>query len=447
MILETDIVVVGGGPSGIIAAKAAAKEGSRVILIERYGFLGGSATVSLVVPLMTFHAGTKQVVGGYGEELVQRIVEQGGSIGHINDPIGFGSTVTPVEPEFYKYLAQEFLLEDGVKILFHSEVIGVEVDDNLIHSITLRTRSGEHIVKAKQFIDASGDCDLAYYSGFETKLGRDSDGKTQPMSMMFRLSNVDIDTVTDYMDAHPDQFVIDEKLKSMKDSRRIAIAGFFDIVEEARKNNDLDLDRDRVLLFEMNRRGEVVVNMSRIIDKVSIRDFDLSEAAIIGRRQVFNIWAFLKKYIPGFENTILEETPTQVGVRETRRIVGHYVLTEHDIVSNRQFDDAVALGAWPIDIHSPDGKGLEVIELEKGAYYSIPYRAMIPLNSKNLIVTGKGISTTHEAFASARVSPTSMALGQAAGIAASIALTSNVNAIDINIDTLRERLIDTNQIL
>lgn len=447
MILEADIVVVGGGPSGIMAAKAAAKQGADVILIERYGFLGGSATVSLVVPLMTFHAGSKQVVGGYGEELIQRIMSAGGSIGHIEDPIGFGSTVTPVEPEFYKYLAQEFLLEDGVRILFHSEVINVKVSDNTIKSLTLRTRSGEHIVKAKQFIDASGDADLAHYSGFKTKLGRDSDGKTQPMSMMFRLSNVDIDKVTSYMDAHPDQFVIDEKLKSMKDARRIAIAGFFDIVEEARLNKDLDLDRDRVLLFEMNRRGEVVVNMSRIIDKISIRDFDLSEAAIIGRRQVFNIWAFLKKYIPGFENTILEETPTQVGVRETRRIVGHYVLTVDDITSNRQFDDAIALGSWPIDIHAPDGKGLEVIELEKGAYYSIPYRAMIPLGSKNLIVTGKAISTTHEAFASARVSPTSMALGQAAGIASAIALSENIEVIAVDPKKLREHLLATNQIL
>ena len=267
------------------------------------------------------------------------------------------------------------------------------------------------------------------------------------MSMMFRLSNVDIDKVTSYMDAHPDQFVIDEKLKSMKDARRIAIAGFFNIVEEARLNKDLDLDRDRVLLFEMNRRGEVVVNMSRIIDKISIRDFDLSEAAIIGRRQVFNIWAFLKKYIPGFENTILEETPTQVGVRETRRIVGHYVLTVDDITSNRQFDDAIALGSWPIDIHAPDGKGLEVIELEKGAYYSIPYRAMIPLGSKNLIVTGKAISTTHEAFASARVSPTSMALGQAAGIASAIALSENIEVIAVDPKKLREHLLATNQIL
>lgn len=173
----------------------------------------------------------------------------------------------------------------------------------------------------------------------------------------------------------------------------------------------------------------------------------MNGAAIIGRRQVFNIWAFLKKYIPGFENTVLEETPTQVGVRETRRIVGHYVLTEDDIVSGRQFDDAVALCAWPIDIHSPDGTGLDVVELENNSYYSIPYRAMIPVGSKNLIVTGKGISTTHEAFASARVSPTAMALGQASGIAASMAFKALIEPIQVDTDELRRKLIATNQIL
>ena len=445
--LETDILVVGGGPSGIMAAKAAAVEGEQVMLIERYGYLGGSATMSLVVPLMTFHAGNKQIVKGYAQDLLDEMKKYGGFKEHYLDPLGFGSSVTPVDTEVYKYVAQEFLLESNVDIRFHTELCSVNYNDDLIESVIVKTRSGFYEISAKRFIDASGDGDLAYLSGNPMKIGREKDGKVQPMTMMFKIGNVDIDALIKYADAHPEQFVIDENYQSLGEFQRIGVSGFFDQVEKAKAIHDLTFDRDRVLFFELLERGEIAVNMSRIINKLSVSNFDLSEASIEGRRQIFEIMQFFKEYLPGFEQARIIESAHQVGVRESRRIEGHYVLNEQDVVSGSAFSDGIACASWPIDIHDPEGKQLIVTTMPKGSYYEIPYRALLPLKSKNLIVAGRLISATHEALASARVSPTCMAMGQAAGIAASQSLKQNIPFEKVNTKTLRKRLYETGQIL
>lgn len=445
--IKTEILVAGGGPSGIMAAKAARKEGKEVILLERYGFLGGCATMSLVVPLMTFHAGNKQIIKGYAQELIDKISELGGTIGHIKDPIGFGSSVTPVDTEVYKYVAQEFLLEDDVRILFHTEVLDVRMDGDNISSVIVKTRSGLYRIVAERYIDATGDGELAHLSGNPMIVGRKSDGKCQPMTMMFKVGNVDIDKIVKYADENPEEFIIDTELDSLGNAERVAVSGYFSKVREAQEKGSLTLNRDRVLFFELNRRGEIAVNMSRVIDKIATKDFELSEATIEGRRQIFEIMKFFKNYIPGFEDAILIESANQIGVRESRRLVGEYTINEHDIVGGKKFDDGIAQGSWPIDIHDPDGKKLIVTEMPMGTYYEIPYRCLVPKKSDNLIVTGRAISATHEAFASTRVSPTCMALGQAAGIAAAISLEDDVKFKDISIEHLRARLIKTGQVI
>lgn len=446
-LLTTEIAVIGGGPSGLIAAKAASREGKKVILIERNGYLGGCATMSLVVPLMSFHAGDKQIIKGYAQELIDKISGLGGTIGHTMDPLGVGASITPVDTEVYKYAAQEFLLEENVQILYHTELIDVEKDKGDISSIIVKTRSGMYKIKADRYIDATGDGDLAYLSEAPMTVGRHKDGKCQPMSMMFKVGNVDIDKIIEYADANPEEFVIHPKLDSLGEAKRIAVSGFFRQVSEAQQKGDLTLNRDRVLFFELNRRGEIAVNMSRVIDKISVRDFDLSEATIEGRRQVFEIMSFFKKFIPGFENAILIESGNQIGVRESRRIIGDYTINEHDVVEGKLFDDTIALGSWPIDIHDPEGKSLEIKEMKWGTYYGIPYRCLIPKDINNLIVTGRTISATHEAFASTRVSPICMALGQAAGIAAALSLEKDTVFRKLPYDELKNTLIKTGQVL
>ncbi|MDV4151092.1 FAD-dependent oxidoreductase [Clostridium sp. AL.422] len=442
-----DVLIIGGGPSGIIAARAAVSEGNKVILIERGGYLGGCATKSLVIPLMTFHAGKKQIVMGYANELIERIKKNGGTIGHIEDPLGVAATVTPVETEVYKYTAQEYLLEAGVEILYHTEALDVEVDEKDIQAIIVKTRSGLYRISSRYYVDATGDGEIAYLSGNEMKIGREKDGKCQPMTMMFKLSDVNIDELIDYVESNRDEFVLGDNIKSLRDTKRIAISGFFSKIKEATKNGDFTISRDRVLFFELNRRGEVAINMSRVINKIAVRDFDLSEATIEGRRQVIEIYNFLKKYIPGFKDSILVQSGDEIGVRETRRLVGEYQLTERDIFSKKIFEDTVALGSWPIDIHDPDGKELDLIEMKMGDYYGIPYRALLPKEINNLIVTGRAISTTHEAFASMRVSPICMALGQAAGTAARICVKGNKSFRELSYPELREELLRDNQVI
>ena len=396
---------------------------------------------------MTFHAGKKQIVMGYANELIERIKKNGGTIGHIEDPLGVASTVTPVETEVYKYVAQEYLLEAGVEILYHTEALDVEVNEKDIKTITVKTRSGLYKISSKYYVDATGDGEIAYLSGNEMKIGREKDGKCQPMTMMFKVSNVNIDELINYVESNRDEFILGEDVKSLYDTKRKAISGFFSKIKEATENGDFTINRDRVLFFELNRRGEVAINMSRVINKISVRDFDLSEATIEGRRQVIEIYNFLKKYIPGFKDSILVQSGDELGVRESRRLFGEYQLTEEDIFSRRIFEDTIALGSWPIDIHDPDGKELDLKEMKMGDYYGIPYRALLPKEINNLIVTGRAISTTHEAFASMRVSPICMALGQAAGTAARICFEKNKIFRELSYLELREELLKNNQVV
>lgn len=267
------------------------------------------------------------------------------------------------------------------------------------------------------------------------------------MSMMFKVGNVDIEKVIEYVDNNKEEFVLDSVITSLKEVKRIGIAGFFSKVKEAAENRDFTVSRDRVLFFELCDRGEIAVNISRVIDKIAVKRFELSEATIEGRRQVFEIFNFMRKYLPGFENAKLIQSGDEIGVRESRRIKGVYELTEYDIVSGRKFEDTIALGSWPIDIHDPEGKNIDIKEMKMGDYYGIPYRCLLVEKTKNLIVTGRAISCTHEAFASIRVSPICMALGQAAGTAAQLALNANEGFHQINYKDLSLLLKNNGQIL
>ncbi len=434
--LESDITVVGGGPGGIGAAIAAARMGASVILIEQYGALGGMGSIGLVGPFMTsFSAdGEVQVIRGIFDELVRRMASFGGAIhpayvaagtAHSSFITHGHSHVTPFDAEALKLVAAEMCLEAGVKLLLHSFLIDSCVNaDNRVWGIIVANKSGLQRIDAKVVIDATGDGDVAFRGGAEMMRGRPSDGLMQPMTLFFRVGNVDTAKVQQWVHNHPEERYL-----------------FSSLIEQARAVGDFTIPREKVGIYETPRPGEYRVNTTRIqhVDGTNIED--ITKAEIEGRRQVFELMRFFHSYLPGFENAILIDTATQVGVRETRRIVGEYILTAEDLLESREFPDTIALCAYPIDIHSPDGRGGVMGGTPKGNWYEIPYRILIPQRLDGLLVAGRCVSATHEAAGAIRVQPPAYAMGQAAGTAAALAVHLNCSPRAVPVDQLQHALI------
>jgi ribulose 1,5-bisphosphate synthetase/thiazole synthase len=418
-----DVIVAGGGPAGIVAAIAAARNGARTLLVERYGFLGGQSSASLVYPWMTFHDPQgKQVIQGIPQEIVERMISAGGSPGHVPDTIGYVSMFTPFDVEIFKFIAQEMILEAGAELLLHTWITGATVRAGILTELEAINKSGTARLRGKVFIDATGDADIAFFAGAKTAQGRAEDGATQPMTMNFRLGGVDLDAVGAYMKLHPEEFYQTTRLDLLdRLPNPTGVQGFYTIW----KNAKLPIPRDQILFFAGVRPGEVGVNTTRITGLDATDADDLTKAEIEGRRQVMLLLQFFRDQVPGFQNCFLIATPAQIGVRETRRIVGDYVLTGDDVAQARRFSDSIACSAYPIDIHNPTGSGNETIDVHSA--HDIPYRCLLPKGVDNLLAAGRVISVSHEAFAAIRVTPPVMAIAQAAGTAAALAIHDGHN--------------------
>ena len=421
IVRETDVLVIGGGPAGIGASVAAGRTGARTILAERYGFLGGNATASLVGPFMTSFSndGSRQIIGGVFDELVRGMERAGGAIHPERVRAGtaesgyyvFGHDhVTPFEPEVLKVVAADLVLESGASLLLHTSFVDPIVEDGAVRGAILHGKAGLQAIRAQVVVDCSADADVAYRAGAPTTKGRESDGKMQPMTMFFIIGDVDDAAVEAHMQAHPEE------------------AGqlFHAIVEEARAKGTFPVPRDKIGIYRTPRAGVWRVNTTRLLGLDGTRAEDLTRAEVEGRKQVFALVEFMQSNLPGLANARLLETAAQIGVRETRRIVGEYVLTLEDLATGRHFEDVIALAGYPVDIHPVDGAGGGIQNaLEKGMrtadVYEIPYRSLVPLKVDGLLVAGRCLSATHEAAGAVRVMPPVFAMGQAAGTAAALA--------------------------
>ncbi len=425
--IETDIVVVGGGPAGINAAIAAGRSGARTLLIERYGFLGGMSTIALVYPWMTYHTmDGKQVIAGIAQEIIDRLMALNASPGHVRDTCGFVSTITPYDPEIYKVLVLDMLREAGVKLLLHSFVDDVTVKDERIESVRLTSKSGKIDVKAKMFIDTSGDADVAYLAGAPILKGRDEDQLTQPMTMKFRMRGVDLARVKQYMIEHPEEFYKKTPIDELDQLPLTAVQGFYKHWKEAA----LPINRDQVLFFTGPGEDEVLVNTTRVQGLDGTRVEDLTEAEELGRKQVLMVADFMVKHLPGFEKASISQVGAQIGIRETRRLDGVYSLQISDVTEGRRFEDCIARSGYPIDIHDPKNKGVTAAWIAGDGAYDIPYRSLLAKGVSNLLAGGRCISTSHEALATTRLSPSCMATGQAAGTAAGMAVKQGVSRMN-----------------
>lgn len=439
-----DVVVCGGGPSGCVAAMAAARLGAKTLVVEQYGFLGGALTGQGVHPMMTFHAGERQVIQGIPDQVVQRLVEAGASPGHIADTIGYASSVTPFDAEGLKVVLEEMLAEDGVEVLYHAMLADAEMRGEEIRRILVCTKGGLQCIEGKVFVEATGDGDLMAYAGVDFVKGRGKDGAVQPMTTNFRVGNVDIDRIREYMLDNPEEFYMGD-VRSVRESPRLSVSGFYGLVQKGREAGDFPTDRKGILFFETNSLGEVNVNTTHIFGKDATDPRQFSQAEREGRQQARVVFAFLRKWIPGFENAVYLSTGFQIGVRESRRLKGCYTLTQSDLIEDRPFEDGIVLAGYPVDIHPPTpedakaalGAAQEGHSIAQGNVYRIPYRSLISPKAANLIVTGRCLSAEHEALGAIRVTPIAMAIGQGAGSAAAMAAKEGCSLHDIDIEELK----------
>jgi glycine/D-amino acid oxidase-like deaminating enzyme len=435
-----DVMVVGGGNAGCAAALAAARSGARTLLVERYGFLGGTATAAMVGPWMTFHSGEQRIVGGIAQEIVERLMARGASPGHIHDASDYVATITPFDPEEHKALLFELMGEAGVDLLLHAYVLDALRDEaGVVTGARFATVGGLRELHARLTIDATADAFVAASAGVEIAQG-DERGRVQPASLMFRLSHVDLAATAAYVRDNPDQMRSSLPPAARTPGSLSAVAGLYDLWERARRDGAIDIPREVVSFFASPYADEVTVNMTRVVDIDPLDPDDLTRAEVQARGQVTQLVAFFRRYVPGFADCRIAATAAQIGIRESRRIVGVYTLTRDDVLQARTFEDAVARSAYPIDIHNPSGSGTQTMRLPPGASYEIPYRCLVPRTVDGLLVAGRCISTTHEALASTRLTPTVMTLGQAAGTAAALALESGVQPRAIDTAELRRRL-------
>lgn len=438
---EADVLVVGGGPAGLGAAVGAADAGAQVILVERYGFLGGCATAALVTTMMSFHtqqhaiplAGTpalfpsdhgygNPVISGVLGKLVRRLVKSGGAI-----PPSLGTGyVVPFDPEIFKQVAFELLDEAGVKFLLHAFASDVTVSGN-INGVVFETKSGPVVIKAKAIVDCTGDGDIAAMAGAAYDCGRESDGLTQPMSLMFRIMDFNRSGFDKYVEENPGQWY--------------GVRGLRSLINKAVEEGMLDMQREDILFFGTTRERELSINSTRVIKVLGTDVWDLTYAEWKGREQIRRIADFLRRFVPGFENSYVIQSGVNVGVRETRRIRGEYRLSADDVLGARKFDDVIARGSYPIDIHNPAGKRTFIRRLPPGEAYDIPMRCLLPRGVENLTVAGRCISGTHEAQSSYRTMPICIATGQAAGVCAALAAARGITPSVLPADVVQSELL------
>lgn len=409
---KADVVVCGGGPSGFIAALAAARNGAKTLLLEYYGFLGGMATAGLVGPISKFNFNTERIVCGIPEEFINNMAVKDGAI--INLPSGN----VPYDPEVYKYVALKMVEEAGVDMLFHAHVVDCITDEDkpgMLTHVIIENKSGRQAIAAKYFVDCTGTGDLIARSRLPWEMRNRKGGSLQPLSLYFRLGGVDTSAFNLLM-SHDGVKYANPELKEL-------------LLEEVAAGRLSNFGGPWAVHGSALRNGQLSVNATRFSGNAADGN-DISRAEQVLREDIFKIVQAFKQKVPAMKNAYLLDTATQVGIRETRGIAGIYTMTVEDILNPGGFSDSVAYGAHPVDIHRAADSRQEVNFLK--APYPIPYRAIVPLGSVNVLVAGGCISATHEAFASIRVQAQCMALGQAAGTATALCTKENIGVADLD---------------
>ncbi|MGH2382859.1 MAG: FAD-dependent oxidoreductase [Candidatus Limnocylindria bacterium] len=410
-----DVIVVGSGSAGSSAAIAAGRLGARTLLVDRLGFMGGTSTAVLDTFYAFYTPGTepRRVVGGLGWEVVERLTADGIAFERPNT-YGAGTGVT-YDQEALKVLWEELAADAGVELLLHTWMTGVRVEERRMGAVRLWNKGGERWVKADVVVDASGDADVSAMAGVEHDNAA-RQGRVQSLSTLFKLANVDV-----------------ERAASVPKTE------LWELMREAATSGEYMLPRIEGSWHRTPFAGVVMIHMTRIPNVDATDPEQLTRAEVEGRRQVREYARFLRDRVPGFEHAVVVGTSPAIGVRESRRVHGDYRLTRDDVLEGRRFDDEIALCGAPIEDHHAGGD-TEWRYVGESGIYGIPYRTLLPSGIESLLVAGRCFSSTHDAHASARSMATCMAMGQAAGTAASMAVQAGITPRALDPAVLRERL-------
>ena len=432
---EVDVLVVGGGPAGLMAAQAAALvEGTRVMLIENRGSLGGNMTQGL--PLLGF-LGRKgnEVIKGLPLRFVERLRERGQATHHRACPLHV--SLTMIDPEGTKRLAWEIMEECGVKVLMYVMCVDTIVEDGRVKGVIIESKKGREAILAKCVVDCSGDGDVAYRAGAPMAYGNDK-GIAQPPTLMFSMRGVDSRKLRDAVADHPDIYDIDFiPNEFFRADDNCTMVGFRNQIRQAREQG-YKLPVERTIFMTGMAPDEWWVNMSRVngVDATDPEQYTRGEEICI--KQNAEIVRYLKAFIPGFENAYVDRVAPFMGIRESRRIVGEYILTEQDIFDCARFPDAIGVASYPVDLHHPVGGDCTLMWCPD--CYDIPYRCLVPQKIDGLLCAGRNISATHLALASVRVMGPAMCLGEAAGKAAALCVKEGVQPRALNVQKLQKAL-------
>lgn len=415
-----DVIVCGGGFAGTAAAVSAARSGAKTLLIEANNCLGGAAAESLVNPFMPYFTYDEDgklflLSNGIFNEVCTGLKKLAAEI-EGRDYVEDNTPLFTFHDEYLKMVLQRMALEAGVKLLFHTRCVGVKKEGQRITAVTVSNKSGIYDIAGSVFVDCTGDADMATLADCPVRVGREEDGFCQPMTLCFRVSDVDLPAF------------------------EAGQAELQALYKQFREEGKIQNIREDILVFHTTSGSTLHFNSTRIIKHDPVNAEEVTEAELLAREQVFELFAFLKKYAKGFEKATLASTALRTGVRESRMIRGDYVLTGEDIMACTKFPDAISACNYEIDIHNPVGSGTSHYYFKRGTYYTIPYRCLLAQNNENLLVAGRCISSTHEAQASYRIMPTCCTLGQAAGTAAALSLGAGARVRGIDVQALREKL-------
>lgn len=413
-----DVLVIGAGSAGVGAALAAARSGMKTTLVDPAGFPGG--TLVSGIPIGGCFDGEKQVVRGIFHEMWERLNAMGGC-----DDLPTETTWLNIDSEKLKIVLLEMLSEAGVQLRLHSFFSRAAMKGDRIDAAVLESKGSRVALRAGMYIDTTGDADLASSAGVPIEKGRTVDGRMQPMSLIFGVGNIDLDRFQKWggygrLESTWTEIATRENLRN---PRRGGLSGMWG---------------------NPGRTGERTFNVTRVIGLDGSDSRTLSRAEVEGRRQAWEfVSEFLQPHVGGFEKAFLAWTSAKIGVRETRRIVGEYILTRHDICNFVKFPDTINCGSYPIDIHSPTSATTEYLpdQFYGGRYWTIPYRSLVPLNVDNLLVAGRCLSATHEALSAVRVMANTMGMGEAAGFAAALSVKHNTTPRQLDAKLVQQSLL------